>query len=148
MSVFSNVIKPQGLEPLQFPTKFRSHSPRGLGSTTESPTGDRFEPRTVPTVTQPDGTADVSPDGRWIAYVSDEEGQREVYVRTFPNVDGGKWQISRDGGASPVWGPDSREMFYLTNDGPGTPTTVMIAANDTDPALRSRKGYRRGAQSS
>ena len=87
----------------------------------------------------------MSPDGRWIAYVSDEEGQREVYVRTFPNVDGGKWQISRDGGASPVWGPDSREMFYLTNDGPGTPTTVMIAANDTDPALRSRKGYRRGA---
>ena len=46
--------------------------------------------------------AEVSPDGRWIAYMSDESGQFEVYVRPFPNVDDGRWQISRDYGLSPV----------------------------------------------
>ena len=56
--------------------------------------------------------AEVSPDGRWIAYMSDESGQFEVYVRPFPNVDDGRWQISRDGGLEPVWAPSGRELFF------------------------------------
>ncbi len=54
----------------------------------------------------------VSPDGRWLAYVSNESGQREVYVRPFPNTNDGKWQVSTDGGSEPVWAHSGRELFY------------------------------------
>jgi dipeptidyl aminopeptidase/acylaminoacyl peptidase len=57
----------------------------------------------------------LSPDGRWMAYVSDESGQNEVYVTSFP--DGGrKWQLSIDGGKSPKWSPRGDELFYLDLD--------------------------------
>jgi serine/threonine-protein kinase len=52
-----------------------------------------------------------SPDGRWVAYVSDESGRQEVYVRPYPGP-GAKWQISTDGGEQPVWNPNGRELFY------------------------------------
>jgi Tol biopolymer transport system component len=52
-----------------------------------------------------------SPDGRWLAYVSDESGHWEVYVQPYPGP-GGKWQISVDGGTEPVWNPNGRELFY------------------------------------
>ena len=53
-----------------------------------------------------------SPDGRWVAYHSDESGRIEVYVRPFPNVNDGKWTISTTGGRRPVWAPGGRELFY------------------------------------
>ena len=52
-----------------------------------------------------------SPDGRWIAYTSNESGRTEVYVRPYPGP-GGKWQISTDGGGEPMWNPKGRELFY------------------------------------
>jgi len=52
-----------------------------------------------------------SPDGRWIAYVSDESGRFEVYVRSFPGP-GGRWQISTNGGLWPSWSPKGKELFY------------------------------------
>ncbi len=52
-----------------------------------------------------------SPDGRWIAYMSDESGHREIYVQPYPGP-GGKWQISTEGGTEPVWNPNGRELFY------------------------------------
>ncbi|HET9406431.1 MAG TPA: protein kinase [Candidatus Sulfotelmatobacter sp.] len=52
-----------------------------------------------------------SPDGHWLAYVSDESGHYEVYVQPYPGP-GGKWQISADGGMEPVWNPNGRELFY------------------------------------
>jgi serine/threonine-protein kinase len=58
----------------------------------------------------------VSPDGRWMAYQSDESGRLEVYVRPFPDVDDGKWQVSSDGGREPRWGPEGRELFYRDTD--------------------------------
>jgi serine/threonine protein kinase len=57
-----------------------------------------------------------SPDGRWIAYVSTETGQSEVYVRPFPSG-GGKWKISAAGGTQPAWRRDGKEVFYLAQDG-------------------------------
>ena len=78
---------------------------------------------------------DVSPDGRWMAYISNESGQFEVYVRPFPNVDDGRYQISRDGGLSPVWGPDGRELFFLSALSSAGQTTVMTVAVDTDPTF-------------
>jgi serine/threonine-protein kinase len=55
----------------------------------------------------------LSPDGRWLAYTSDESGDNEVYVRPFPMTSAGRWQVSNGGGSSPVWSPDSRELFYI-----------------------------------
>jgi dipeptidyl aminopeptidase/acylaminoacyl peptidase len=56
-----------------------------------------------------------SPNGRWIAYMSDESGRFEVYVQSFP-APGGKWQISTDGGTMPRWRRDGKELFYLAAD--------------------------------
>ena len=52
-----------------------------------------------------------SPNGLWLAYGSDESGRNEVYVRPFPGP-GSKYQISREGGNSPVWHRNGRELFY------------------------------------
>jgi Tol biopolymer transport system component len=57
-----------------------------------------------------------SPDGRWVAYTSDETGRREVYVTSFPSG-GGKWQISDGGGAQPRWSGDGRELFLRSDEG-------------------------------
>jgi serine/threonine-protein kinase len=56
---------------------------------------------------------EVSPDGRWLAYESDESGRVDVYVRPFPDVDAGRWQISTAGGTKPTWRPDGRELYFL-----------------------------------
>jgi eukaryotic-like serine/threonine-protein kinase len=55
----------------------------------------------------------LSPDGRWLAYASDETGRTEVYIRPFPNVDDGKWQVSANGGQAPLWAHSGRELFYV-----------------------------------
>ena len=58
----------------------------------------------------------VSPDGRWIAYVSDETKREEIYVRPFPEINMGKWQISTNGGSSPLWSPDGKELYFINDD--------------------------------
>jgi len=57
----------------------------------------------------------VSPNGRWLAYVSNESGRWEVYVRPFPNTNDGRWPVSTDGGSEPVWAHSGRELFYKGN---------------------------------
>ena len=54
----------------------------------------------------------MSPDGRWLAYTSDEGGELNVYVRPFPDLASGLWPVSTDGGLEPVWSLDGRELFY------------------------------------
>ena len=56
-----------------------------------------------------------SPDGHWLAYVSDESGQYEVYVQPYPGP-GGKYQISEGGGIEPVWNPNGKELFFREGD--------------------------------
>ena len=58
--------------------------------------------------------ADISPDNRWIAYHSALSGRPEVYVRPFPTIDSGRWQVSNGGGTRPRWSRDGRELFYFT----------------------------------
>ena len=71
--------------------------------------------------------AQVSPDGRWIAYASDESGRFEVYVTQFPQKRG-RWQVSTTGGSQPWWRGDGRELFYLGPD--QTLMSVAVAADD------------------
>ena len=76
----------------------------------------------------------LSPDGRWLAYRSNEMGTPVIYVKPFPNIDDGLWSVSLDFGISPVWSPDGRELFYL---GPGR-AGLMVAQIETEPTFSSR----------
>jgi Tol biopolymer transport system component len=76
----------------------------------------------------------VSPDGKWIAYASMETGQTEIFVRPFPDVNKGKWQISTNTGNSPLWSPDGRELFYLVGD--ATAEAAMRVAVETEPTFK------------
>ncbi|HKT61120.1 MAG TPA: hypothetical protein VJQ46_13800, partial [Gemmatimonadales bacterium] len=58
----------------------------------------------------------VSPDGRWIAYTSDESGTQEVYVRAFPATTAGRWQVSNGGGFQPRWSSDGRALYFGSGD--------------------------------
>jgi eukaryotic-like serine/threonine-protein kinase len=57
----------------------------------------------------------ISPDGRWVAYTSDESGRTEVYVQSFPPTEG-RWQVSTDGGTEPLWQQDNKELYYVSGD--------------------------------
>jgi eukaryotic-like serine/threonine-protein kinase len=65
----------------------------------------------------------ISPDGKWMAYASDESGTYEIYVTTFP-AGAGKWQVSRGGGTEPRWRGDGKEIFYLAPAGMMTAVPV------------------------
>jgi DNA-binding winged helix-turn-helix (wHTH) protein/Tol biopolymer transport system component len=92
-----------------------------------------------------------APDGRWVAYSSDELGVHEVFVQPFP-PSGAKWQVSRGGGKVPRWRRDGRELFYLAPDGsmmavpvePGEPFRVGKAQT----LFRARRSHLHGVASS
>jgi eukaryotic-like serine/threonine-protein kinase len=80
-----------------------------------------------------------SPDGRWIAYASDESGRFEIYVRQFSpdsrgtsSSGGGKWLISTGGGINPRWRRDGNELYYFAPDG-----KIMAVEVATSPAFRA-----------
>ena len=73
--------------------------------------------------------AQISPDGRWMAYVSDGQGDQQVYAKSIPATES-LWQISTDGGSMPRWRRDGRELFYRAAD--GTLTAVDVGANLAD----------------
>ena len=74
-------------------------------------TGDR-KPVPFPPTSFSEPEARISPDGRWVAYSSNESGRNEIYVASFPGP-GGKWQVSTAGGSYPRWRHDGSEIFYL-----------------------------------
>ena len=76
---------------------------------------------------------EISPDGRFLAYASDESGQLEVYVRAFPNVRNGPWRISTAGGAHPAWARNGRELFFLD----ASNALTAVAVNTSGPTLVS-----------
>ena len=73
--------------------------------------------------------AEISPDGHWIAYQSDESGRFEIYVHPFPALETGRWQISFTGGSHPLWARNGRELFFI--DGAGTLVSASISAGQT-----------------
>ncbi len=88
----------------------------------------------------------MSPDGKWIAYTSDEMDSYDVFVRPFPGP-GGRWQISKDGGIHPKWSPDGRRLFYrlgrrlyavdveIGDDGAFRPGTQKLLLDDLPRAM-------------
>ncbi len=79
-----------------------------------------------------EGAARFSPVGRWVAYVSNESGRLEIYVRPFPGP-GAKWQISTEGGRRPLWSRNGRELFYRQGD------KMMVVDVETKPTFRAGK---------
>jgi eukaryotic-like serine/threonine-protein kinase len=74
----------------------------------------------------------ISPDGRWIAYEANDTGQLEVYVRPYPAVQLGRWQVSTGGGTRPVFAPGSKELVYVSADG-----ALMSVGIEPGPTWRS-----------
>jgi eukaryotic-like serine/threonine-protein kinase len=72
--------------------------------------------------------AQFSPDGKWVAYASNESGKFEIYVTSFPAAQG-KWQVSSAGGTQPRWRGDSKELFYIAADGKIMAVPVSVGAN-------------------
>jgi Tol biopolymer transport system component len=72
--------------------------------------------------------ARLSPDGKWIAYLSNASGASEIYVQAFP-VQGAGVQVSRNGGGQVQWRPDGRELFYVAFDGRLMAVPIQVAAN-------------------
>jgi serine/threonine-protein kinase len=73
-----------------------------------------------------EGAATVSPDGRWLAYVSNESGFPAIYVRPFPNVNGGKWQVSTGFATTPTWSADGRALYFLDNPEQNDPGVAAV----------------------
>jgi serine/threonine-protein kinase len=81
-----------------------------------------------------EGEANLSPDGRWLAYVSNRSGRNEVYVRPFPDVTESQWKVSAGGGSSPLWAHNFRELFYVNES--DQLVAVEYAAEPTFRVLR------------
>jgi serine/threonine-protein kinase len=78
-----------------------------------------------------EGAPAFSPNGRWLAYVSNESGRHEVYVQAFPAGEG-KWMISTNGGIAPTWSPDGHELFFRDQNG----RTMMAASFVSEPTVQ------------
>ena len=76
-----------------------------------------------------------SPNGRYIAYQSDESGRYEIYIRPFPRVANGRWQVSTAGGTRPVWARSGRELFYL--DASNALTAVPVGISESTISIGS-----------
>jgi Tol biopolymer transport system component len=75
-----------------------------------------------------EGFPEFSPDGRWVAYSSDESGREEVYVTPFPKADR-KWPVSSDGGTAPAWGRQGKELLYVSPAGELMAAPVQLGAS-------------------
>lgn len=98
--------------------------------------------------------AELAPDGRWFAFQSNESGRDEIYVRPFPDVAGGRWQVSTSGGRTPLWARTGRELFYRSAGGAvmgvrvepgpawrGSPSTQVLPARYFDDSGTSGRAF-------
>jgi Tol biopolymer transport system component len=101
----------------------------------------RVTPLVQSPFTEQNGT--VSPDGRWLAYEANDSGRFEIYVRPFPEVNSGRWQVSTTGGTRPIWARSGQELVYVSSTGAlmgvGLARGPSWAA--TTPTLVVKEGY-------
>jgi len=91
-----------------------------------SPSGGTMTPFLTTKTSETNGM--ISPDGKWVAYASNESGDWEIYVTTFPTA-AGKWQVSQGGGTEPRWRGDGKEIFYIGADSTLTAVPVSSPGN-------------------
>jgi serine/threonine-protein kinase len=123
----------------------------GRRSFFEAGSGDVFavkkgDSTVVPLVTSPAVEVEpvVSPDGRWLAYTSDESGTPEIYVRPFPDAGSARWQVSTAGGSDPLWSHSGRELFYRSSQDALTSVAIRPGATfgfEQPKALFSTSNY-------
>jgi serine/threonine protein kinase len=94
------------------------------------PIGDAGNARAIAKSRSGEGSAKFSPDGRWIAYSSDESGKAEIYVQPFPGL-GPRLQISNNGGTDPVWRRSGGELYYRSDK------KMMVVSVTTSPEFRA-----------
>lgn len=101
--------------------------------------------RVTPLVQSPfiERNGTVSPDGRWLAYEANDSGRFEIYVRPFPEVNGGLSQVSTHGGTRPIWTRRGQELVYVSPDGAlmGVQMTPGPSWAATTPTLLVKEGY-------
>ena len=85
----------------------------------------------------------VSPDGRWLAYEAGDSGRAEIYVRPYPDVNSGHWQVSTAGGTRPLWARNGQELFYVSPTGALLRVSVERASSwaATTPTMLVKEGY-------
>jgi len=109
------------------------------------------EPVVVLQTTSVESNARLSPDGQWMAYQSNASGRPEIYVRPFPAGGGSPWPVSAQGGTSPTWRADGKELFFLAGDGSAilsaaVRTTVSGFESDAPRELFQVRGLSSGAE--
>ena len=107
---------------------YTAHNEKGISGVWALPLSGDKKPVPVATSAFDQEQGRLSPDGRWLAYVSNESGKNEIFVQAFPEH-GGRWQISTAGGSNPNWRRDGRELFYVSPEGMLMAVPVVAAAN-------------------
>ena len=126
----ANALRPQAFSPDGKRLLFReSHPERGFDLGTLCLEGETSLTPLLATEFN-ELNAEISPDGRFLAYQSDASGRNEIYVRPYPNVEEGRWQFSRGGGTQPLWARNGRELFYVASGG-----QLMAVPVQTESAL-------------
>ena len=101
--------------------------------------GGAFKPLHASRANESNGQ--ISPDGKWVVYSSDESGKWEIYASAFPSGDG-EWQVSRGGGIEPRWSGDGKEIFYLTENSAMTAVSVNtkdgFSTGNPEPLFRTQ----------
>jgi eukaryotic-like serine/threonine-protein kinase len=94
-----------------------------------------------------EANGEISPDGRWLAYQSNDAGRDEIYVRPFPDINGGRWQLSTTGGRTPVWSRTGDELFFRSPDGAimGVHVEAAESWRAAQPTQLVRPGYFQGS---
>ena len=119
-----HLLEPNSWSPDGKILAFTEHHPSTGADIWVLPMEGKREPQLFLKTSFNENDAKFSPDGRWLAYCSNESGRNEVYVRPFPGP-GGIIKISNTGGLMPVWAPDGRELFYRIED------KMMVVTIDT-----------------
>ena len=138
---FPTSISPDGTRVLLFAASAQS---RRAISTLTLPTSSaglnagrlQAEPLLQSSADQQNG--EISPNGYWIAYQSNESGRSEIYVRPFPRVDADRFTISPNGGTRPAWARNGRELFFLDGDGRLTSVPVQATATTFRPGAATK----------
>jgi Tol biopolymer transport system component len=123
---------------------YQRNGPKTAGDLWALPLEGEQKPFPVVQTTFDKPAGQFSPDGRWIAYQSNESGQFETYIRSFP-VTGEKWEMSTRGGTQPRWRHNGKELYYVAPDARLMAVSITASADGWTRARRrrfSRRGWR------